>query len=322
MRRRLLLSSGVAALATLALPLIGQTGRDALEAGFVNPPKAARLRCYWWWLNGNTNEAAITRDLEQMKVNGYGGALLVDANGSEQQKNRMVPAGPTFASDRWRQLYRHALKEAARLDLEISLNIESGWNLGGPAVKPEQGAKLLTWSRTAVQGGAEIRRALPQPPAKIDYYRDIAVLAYPLHHGEALPARPIRQLAVKTASQEMGMSAPRTAPLLEDIAGEPGEQDARIAEVIDVTSKMQPDGSFAWQAPAGTWEILRLGYMASGAKVSTSSGAWQGLAIDYLDRTELENYWREHIDPLLADAKPYLGKTLRYLVPIAGNWVA
>ncbi|MCX6627250.1 MAG: glycosyl hydrolase, partial [Candidatus Solibacter sp.] len=83
---------------------------------------------------------------------------------------------------------------------------------------------------------------------------------------------------------------------------------------IDVTSKMQADGSFAWQPPAGTWEILRLGYMASGAKVSTSSGAWQGLAIDYLDRAELEYYWREHIDPLLSDAKPYLGKTLRYLL--------
>ena len=311
MRRRLLLWAAVAG---LVLPVISQTGRDSLETGFLNPPREARLRCYWWWLNGNTNEAAITRDLEQMKLNGYGGALLVDANGSEQQNNRMVPAGPTFASDRWRQLYRHALKEAARLDLEISLNIESGWNLGGPTVKPEQGAKLLTWSRTAVQGGAEVRRALPRPPAKIDYYRDVAVLAYPLHHGEALPARPIRQLAVKSASQELGMSAPVTAPLLEDIAGQPGEQDARIAEVIDVTSNMQPDGSFAWQAPAGTWEILRLGYMASGARVSTSSGAWQGLAIDYLDRAELENYWREHIDPLLADAKPYLGKTLRYLV--------
>jgi len=88
----------------------------------------------------------------------------------------------------------------------------------------------------------------------------------------------------------------------------------RVADVIDVTSKMNADGSFVWQPPPGAWEILRLGYMASGAKVSTSSGAWQGLAIDYLDRTELENYWREHIDPLLADARPYLGKSLRYLV--------
>jgi hypothetical protein len=34
---------------------ISQTGRDALADGFVNPPQEARLRCYWWWLNGNTS---------------------------------------------------------------------------------------------------------------------------------------------------------------------------------------------------------------------------------------------------------------------------
>jgi hypothetical protein len=54
--------------------------------------------------------------------------------------------------------------------------------------------------------------------------------------------------------------------------------------------------------------------MASGTRVSTSSGAWQGLAIDYLDRVEFEHYWRRNIEPLLADSKPFLGKTLRYLV--------
>jgi len=81
-----------------------------------------------------------------------------------------------------------------------------------------------------------------------------------------------------------------------------------VSEVIDLSAKMTPDGTFAWQAPAGAWEILRVGYMASGAKVSTSSGAWQGLAIDYLDRTEFEHYWRDNIEPLLADAKPYLAR--------------
>ena len=313
LRRSLLVLAALAAVVPF-VPRAQQPQSGPLETGFADPPPEARLRCYWWWLNGNTNQAAITRDLEQMRAKGYGGALLVDANGSEQQRNRMVPAGPTFGTARWRELYRHALKEAARLGLEISLNVESGWNLGGPAVKPEQGAKLLTFSRVAAQGPGEIRRALPQPPATIGFYRDIAVLAYPLRHGEALPKRPIRQLALKTAAQELGMSAPNTLPLLEDLAAEPDEQDAQVREVIDVSAKMTPDGTFTWQAPAGAWEILRVGYMASGAKVSTSSGAWQGLAIDYLDRAEFEHYWHENIEPLLADAKPYLGKTLRYLV--------
>ncbi len=306
--------AGGALILALLLPVLSYSQLDPLAEGFATPPPEARLRCYWWWLNGNTNETAITRDLEQMREKGYGGALLVDANGSEQQKNRMVPAGPTFGSARWRELYRHALKEAARLGLEISLNVESGWNLGGPEVKPEQGAKLLTFSRVAVQGPGEIRRTLAQPPAAIGYFRDIAVLAYPLRHGEGLPARPIRQLALKTASQEFGMSAPVTLPLLEDVAAEAGEQDSQVGEVVDVSAKMAADGAFVWQAPAGTWEILRVGYMASGAKVSTSSGKWQGLAIDYLDRGEFEHYWRDNIEPLMADAKPYLGKSLRYLV--------
>ncbi len=313
--RKILLLCVVALCVPLASRLLlSQAGRDGLEAGFANPPQEARLRCYWWWLNGNTNEVAITRDLEQMKLAGYGGALLVDANGSEQQKNRMVTAGPTFGSERWRQLYRHALKEAARLGLELSLNIESGWNLGGPLVKPEQGAKLLTWSKVVVPGNVEVRMMLQQPPAKFGGYRDLAVLAYPLHHGEAMPKRPIEQLAVKSATKESGMMAPPSEPLLTDVPAEAGEQDAQLREVIDVTAKMRHDGNFNWQAPAGTWEILRLGYSASGAKVSTASGEWQGLAIDYLDRTELEHYWKENIDPLLADAKPYLGKTLKYLV--------
>jgi hypothetical protein len=300
--------------AALVLPLISGPARDPLETGFSDPPPEARLRCYWWWLNGNTNEATITRDLDEMRAKGYGGAILVDANGSEQQRNRMVPAGPMFGTPRWRELYRHALKEAARNGLEISLNIESGWNLGGPTVTPEHAAKLLTFSRAAVHGPGEVHCTLTQPPARTGWYRDIAVLAYPLRHGEAMPKRPIQQLAVKTASMELGMSAPKTMGLLEDTDPETGEQDAQVADVIDVTPKMSPDGAFEWTAPAGQWEILRVGYAASGARVSTSSGEWQGLAIDYLDRSEFERFWREHIDPLMADAKPYLGKTLRYVV--------
>ena len=106
----------------------------ALETGFRNPPPTARLHAYWWWLNGNVTKEAITRDLEAMKEKGFGGALIMDAGGAEQDGNRQVPHGPDFASPQWRELYRHALREAARLKLELALNIQSGWNLGGPGV--------------------------------------------------------------------------------------------------------------------------------------------------------------------------------------------
>jgi hypothetical protein len=73
-------------------------------------------------------------------------------------------------------------------------------------------------------------------------------------------------------------------------------------------------GQLTWQVPSGSWEILRMGYTDSGAKVSTSSGDWQGLAIDYLDRSAFQTYWEENVAPLLSEAQPYLGQSLRYLV--------
>ena len=86
--------------------------------------------------------------------------LLVDAtNGANQNGNDNVPAGPGIylAVQEWTALFVHALKEAdwkGDWGLEVTLNITSGWNLGGPWVQPEQASKLLTW----VSDCAEDRR--------------------------------------------------------------------------------------------------------------------------------------------------------------------
>jgi hypothetical protein len=44
-------------------------------------PALDRLCCYWQWPKGNTTEQTITCDLVGMKFHGYGGAILVDADG-------------------------------------------------------------------------------------------------------------------------------------------------------------------------------------------------------------------------------------------------
>ena len=57
---------------------VAQPVAAPLESGFANPPPEARLRAYWWWLNGNVTKAAITRDLEEMAAKGFGGAAEGD----------------------------------------------------------------------------------------------------------------------------------------------------------------------------------------------------------------------------------------------------
>ncbi len=151
---------------------------DTLRAGWENPPRSARLRAYWWWLNGNVTSNAITRDLEEMKAKGFGGALICDADGSSQDGNVRAKHGPTFFSPEWRALYRHTLREADRLGLEMSLNIQSGWNLGGPIVTAEDAAKKLTWSEARVSGPTNIALPLPAPAARDGFYRDLFVVAY------------------------------------------------------------------------------------------------------------------------------------------------
>jgi hypothetical protein len=281
---------------------------QTLRAGFQNPPATARLRCYWWWLNGNTTEDTITYELTEMAHKGFGGVLLVDANGSSQLGNANVPPGPKFASPAWNKLFLHALKTAASLHLQVTLNITSGWNLGGPDVTPDQASKILTYTRQTVDEKG-FNGPLPAPEIKNGFYRQIAVLAYPLAHGPDLA--PDRTLRFKTASAELGMSMQNTDRLLNEPAPIPGEQDTLAANVIDLTTRVDPTGQIHFTPPTpGPWEILRIGYTDSGALVSTSSDTWQGLAIDYLDPHAFDTFWDHTLAPILELSRPYLKTTL------------
>jgi hypothetical protein len=151
----------------------------SLEGGFAVPPAEARLHAYWWWLNGNVTKEAITRDLEAMKEKGFGGALITDAGGANQDGNLQVPAGPLFGSKAWRELYCHALREGARLNVEMALNIQSGWNLGGPSVTPEDAAKILCYTETIVEGPGPVTANLAAPQARNGLLREVAVVAVP-----------------------------------------------------------------------------------------------------------------------------------------------
>jgi len=284
------------------------------EQGWDNPPPEARLRAYWWWLNGNVTAAAITRDLEQMKAKGFGGALLCDAGGASQDGNATVAPGPTFFSPQWRELYRHCLREAERLNLEISLNIQSGWNLGGPMVPIGDAPKKLIWSETNVTGPAPQKVALPEPKHKEKFYHDICVLAVPARHSDREKRRPLQNLAEKALLKPLHFSAPDTTPLLLEGVPEPGEEDAKASEVVDLTSKLDANGQLQWTPPAGNWAVLRFGYtVGDHARVSTCSPGWDGYAVDVLDRHAFKRYADAVVEPLLRDAGPLAGKTLKFL---------
>ncbi|HWD94547.1 MAG TPA: glycosyl hydrolase [Verrucomicrobiae bacterium] len=286
-----------------------------LESGWTNPPINARLRAYWWWLNGNVTEQSITRDLEGMKAKGFGGAVLIDADGSSQEGNLRVPHGPTFFSPEWRRLYRYALREANRLGLQISLNIQSGWNLGGPMVTPDDAPKKLVWTQARVQGGSNSVIRLRQPETRDNFYRDLCVLAYPINPQLPPGPRPLENQQQKALIKALEpFSAPVSTPLFQEFPAMPDEQDARAREVVELKSKLAPDGTLDWQAPAGEWQVMRFGYTLNDqCRVSTCSEGWEGYAIDPFDAGAFRRYWNAVVEPLIAVAGPLAGTTLKYL---------
>ena len=289
---------------------------DELETAWNHPPTDARLRAYWWWLNGNVTSNAITRDLEEMKAKGFGGALICDANGAAQDGNAEVPHGPTFFSPEWRELFKHTLHEADRLGLEMSLNIQSGWNLGGPMVKAEDAPKKLTWTEMRVSGATNLTLKLESPKVRENFYRDLFVIAYRVRPEIGKARQPIKNREQKALLRTLvPFSAPKSDALFDEFPSTPGEEDARTTDVLDLTKMFDTaTGTLNWQAPAGDWQILRFGYTLNDAcHVSTCSDGWQGYAIDPFDAGAFTRYWNAVVEPLIADAGPLAGKALKYL---------
>ncbi|SDL54877.1 alpha-L-rhamnosidase [Catalinimonas alkaloidigena] len=279
------------------------------ESTFTLPPDQYGIRCWWWWLNGNVTKEVITRDLEAIKAKGFSGACIFDAGGAEQRGNAQVPEGPMFGSPAWQALYLHAVQEANRLGLVLSMSIQSGWNLGGPDVTPAEAAKQLTWSEVTVKGPMRYKAVLHGPPSKDEYYRDITVMAFPKPAAHV----PIQHLPAKAGIVELGGSAPDTRFLLTDtvVAGE--EAAVQPAQIVNLTDRMDAQGRLEWKVPKGEWTIMRFGYTPTGAEVSTSSGQWQGRVLDPLSADKFNRYWNTHVEPLLKLIGPMAGKTLKYL---------
>jgi hypothetical protein len=299
---------------------IGTLAANGLLQGFENPPQTAKLRCYWWWLNGFTTADTITRDLTEMKAKGYAGVILVDDMASAGAI--IVPTGPAYGSPAWMALFKHALDLASHLGLEISLEITDGGNvgiLGGPGVGPEDALKLLTYSRTQVAGASDGAVKLPGPPVEGGFYRQIAVLAYPLRHGAPLAGEPksgrnsIQALQFKTASRQIGGdSMPVAGKVMPEAVATEGEEDTHLEDVVDLTAHTDADGTLNWKFGAGEWEVLRVGYTASKGKVTNNSGT--GYAVDAMSAQAFDHYWDRVISPILTASKPYVGKSLLYVV--------
>ena len=282
-------------LASVLFALVASgTPTDPLEAGFLNPPDSAKPQTWWHWMNGNITKVGITADLEAMKQIGLGGATIVNVDAG-------IPRGPVpFMSPEWRDDFKFAMQEANRLGLAMCVENCAGWSSsGGPWNTVTNAMQRVTTSELEVTGPTNFSDVLPQPQTKLNFYRDIAVLAFPSSGADAT----IQKLQAKAGFNGRAiLSSPN--------AGDSTDGAIQQCEIVDLTSKLTADGRLNWQVPAGKWTILRVGYTPTGVKNHPAPEEGTGLECDKFSKAALDAHWDGFMQKILDDIGPLAGKTL------------
>ena len=264
---------------------------DELENIFHYPSAAARPQVYWFWMGGNISSNGITRDLEALKAEGFGGTTMCNLADVCTPWAGIIGNCPTpgviaYQSESWWNFVRFAAAESKRLGLEFGLHNCAGYETsGGPWITPELSLQQVVWSETRVTGPAMFDGVLSRPcpdthadeafpvyspdgklgkpevPARTNYFRDIVVLA--------LPADGV---------------VPRE-------------------KVLNLSAQMDAAGHLTWEIPAGDWILYRFGHTTTGMMLQPCQWDAMGLECDKMNPVAVEFQMRH----LLDDAKKHLG---------------
>ena len=93
----------------------------------------------------------------------------------------------------------------------------------------------------------------------------------------------------------------------------PASANIALDSVIDLTSKLDKDGTLHWQVPSGHWTILRMGYSLTGATNRPAIPSATGLEVDKFDAQAVHDYFHGYFDPIHEHLGNLVGSTLKYM---------
>ena len=259
----------------------------SLEQGFRQPPDAARPWVYWFWLNGNITREGITADLEAMKRVGIGGVLIMEVD-------QGAPVGPVdFMGPQWRELFKHVHAEAQaarpRSEHEQRRRLERQRRPVDQARAVHAEGRLDGNRRRRARSISRACCRSRRPPP--DFYRDIAVLAFPAVGDYRIP-----DIEAKAAFQRRGGHKPAKGEL------SPGDDHRRRRASSNLT---RADGrrrtSSCGTCRAGKWTILRFGHTSTGAENAPAPKTGRGLECDKLSKEGIEANFAGMMAKLAAD---------------------
>ena len=278
---------------------------------FITPTEVSRPGVYWYFMDGNISKEGITKDLESMKQAGIGYAIVLEVNIG-------IPRGNIdFMSDEWLNRMEYIIHESERLGIQLTLGVGPGWSgSGGPWVKGEQSMQHLVASTSIVKGEGKqkIQLPIPQPRKPFfgtgnftdemkkhweDYYKDVAVLAFPTPKEKQLlndsDEKALYYRAPYSSQANVKQFLPTTGAY--DL---PTDSKAIINKntIIDLTQLLQPGGTIEWNVPEGSWTIMRFGSRNNGAVTRPAPLPGIGMEADKFDSLAMKEHLSHFTDKI------------------------
>jgi hypothetical protein len=251
---------------------------SAQELSWPEITQNARPWTRWWWPGSIVSQADLTAAMQKYKDAGLGGLELTVIYGVKGEEDKFID----YLSPKWMDMFTYTLKEGERLGLDIDLANASGWPFGGKWVDPSDACRNINYKTYSLKGGqrldekiefmqAPLVRAVGQRP-------EISSLVDPVGKNKDLQLYALDQVRFEKPLPVHGLFAYSDS-----------------GKVINLTSKVKPDKTLDWTAPAGSWTLYALFEGWHGKQVERAGPGGEGDVIDHFSGKAINNYLK-HFD--------------------------
>lgn len=230
---------------------------DALYTRFRNPDAQARPFLYWFW-NGNcVTTQEVVREIGVMKAGGFGGFAIFPIGTVTERIPGYDPL--LWGSPEWCEVVKAACLEAQRLGMKADLVMSCGWPFGGRFLEPEH------------------------------YIQRIVTQSMPII-GERTLVKTVDELLEQNKRERQKKNSDVTTETLHFIRLIPeGAED--LSQIVDLGSRIKPDGSFEIPLRKGknyrlVWGVRQRGFRT----IVNGTPDIKGPALDHFNRQAVLNY--------------------------------
>ncbi|MGH9883576.1 MAG: glycosyl hydrolase [Pyrinomonadaceae bacterium] len=258
----------------------------------------------WWWMGSSVNKEDLTASLQAYQQAGLGGLEITPIYGVAGYEDRFIQ----YLSPAWMQMLDHTLKEAARFNLGIDMATGTGWPFGGPWVNADDACKNVAYKTYQVKEGQRLPDSVvfQQEPL----VRAVGSQVYQLY-GDILGVPDAKTVgSMQNPQLRVDARQIKISDLVEPISANKNLQALALdqvkfpkplrlqtlmaylqsGEMLDLTSKVDAQGSLNWTAPAGNWTLYAVFQGWHGKMVERAAPGGEGNVIDHFSAQAIRKY--------------------------------